>query len=238
MEEHAKIKSEKKEEHKPTNTEANIESKEKKIAEKIEDKVEAKKEAEEKKKEKKKEIPKPEKSEISGPQKSKEKGFLRKEKAVVYGKDLGISKKHSMAICNFIKGKQPEQAIKELEQVVKLKKVIPMKGEIPHRKGMMSGRYPVNASKSFINLLKSLAGNCSVNKIENPVVTIAKADDASRPFKKGGMRFKRANVFLEAREKVEKREDKNKADKKEKVEANVKSKEDKQLTNKQHNKEA
>lgn len=132
--------------------------------------------------------------------KKAKKEIPRKEKAILVGKDLGISTKHAMAICKLIKGKNPEQAIKELEQVIKLKKAIPMKGEIPHRKGkIMSGRYPVNASKVFIKLLKTLNGNSSVNGIESPVIKTAKANLASRPFKRGGsMRFKRTNVYLEA----------------------------------------
>ena len=137
--------------------------------------------------------------------KDKKKQIVKKEKAVVNAKDLPISTKQSMAICKFIKGKSPEKAISELEQVIKLKRAIPMKGEIPHRKGMMSGRYPVNASKVFINLLKSLNANSSVNGIENPVIVIAKPNKAASPFKRGGsQRFKRTNVVLMAKEKIKK----------------------------------
>ncbi|MFH1711286.1 MAG: hypothetical protein ABH840_03170 [Nanoarchaeota archaeon] len=142
---------------------------------------------EEKKEEKKKVVKKP---------------IVKKDKAIVNGKSLGISKKHSMAICDYIRGKEIEEMMIELMKVVSLKKAIPMKGEIPHRKGkIMSGRYPVNASKVFIKLLKTLNANCSVNGLENPRIVVAIANDASRPFKRGGsMRFKRTNVYLEARE--------------------------------------
>ncbi len=160
----------------------------------------------EKREEKKEEEKETKKEEKKDEKKEKGKPKIKKEKAIVNGLNLGISKKHSMAICNFIRGKNPEDMIPILERVVKLKVAIPMKGEIPHRKGkMMSGRYPVNASKVFIGLLKTLNGNCSVNGIDNPVITLAVPNDASRPFKRGGsMRFKRTNVYLEAREKVEK----------------------------------
>ena len=134
--------------------------------------------------------------------KTEKKQIVKKDKAIVNGNNLGISKKHSMAICDYIRGKQIENMIADLEKVVSLKRPIPMRGEIPHRKGnIMSGRYPVNASKVFIKLLKTLNANCSVNGLENPRITAAIANDASRPFKRGGsMRFKRTNVFLEARE--------------------------------------
>ena len=100
--------------------------------------------------------------------------------------------------------------IKEVELVIKMKKPLKMKGEIPHRKGnIMSGRYPINACKVFINLLKSLIANSQVNNLENPYIAVAIANDASRPFKRGGsMRFKRTNVLLIAREKIKKSENK------------------------------
>jgi len=139
-------------------------------------------------------------------QKKKKQEIKKKDKAVVNGKDLSISKKHSMAICDLIRGKNPEKMILELELISKLKKPLKMKGEIPHRKGkIMSGRYPINACKVFINLLKGLNANSQVNGIENPIISKAIANDASRPFKRGGsMRFKRTNVYLEAREKINK----------------------------------
>jgi len=134
--------------------------------------------------------------------KTEKRQIVKKDKAIVNGNDLGISKKHSMAICDYIRGKQIENMIADLEKVVSLTRPIPMRGEIPHRRGnIMSGRYPVNASKVFIKLLKTLNANCSVNGLENPRITVAIANDASRPFKRGGsMRFKRTNVHLEASE--------------------------------------
>jgi len=92
-----------------------------------------------------------------------------------------------------------------LEKVIKLKTPMKMKGEIPHRHGnIMSGRYPINACKAFINLLKSLQANANVNGIENPYIILAKANKATRPYRRGGReRFKRTNVLLIAREKTQ-----------------------------------
>jgi ribosomal protein L22 len=109
-----------------------------------------------------------------------------------------------MAICDFIRGKEIEKMITELAKVVSMKMPIKMRGEIPHRRNIGPGRYPINASKAFINLLKSLKANIEVNQIDNPYIAVAVANDASRPFKKGGMRFKRTNVLLIAREKAKK----------------------------------
>ena len=135
----------------------------------------------------------------------KEKKTSKKKKSFAFarGKDLGISQKHSMAICRMIKGKRIQDAIKELELVLKMKKAVPMKGEIPHRKGpgMMSGRYPQNASKEFINLLKGLDANARVLEINDPIISLAKADQASRPNRRfGSRRFKRTHVLIYATE--------------------------------------
>ena len=125
----------------------------------------------------------------------------KRTEAIVRGNDLGISTKHAMAICRFIKRNKIKDSILYLEAVVKLKKAMPMKGEIPHRHGMKSGRYPVNASKVFIKLLKSLDANAKSIEIVEPKVVFAKADKASSPHRRfGSRRFKRTHVVLIAKE--------------------------------------
>jgi len=125
----------------------------------------------------------------------------KKEEVIARGLDLSASKKHFIAICNMIKNKKIGDATKELEQVIKLKKAVKMKGEIPHRKNIGPGRYPVNASKIMIKLLKGLDANARALEILNPVIVLAKADKAARPYRRfGSRRFKRTNVLLVARE--------------------------------------
>jgi ribosomal protein L22 len=157
----------------------------KKTIEKEEPKIEQKAEAEKKPAEKK-----------------EEKQKVKKEEAIARGLNLHASLKHLMAISRFIKGKTIDSAIADLEDVLKMKKVVPFSGEIPHRKGMMSGRYPINASKQIITVLKGLKGNAIVNGIEpeKTIITFASANWDSRPAKKGGARFKRSNILLKARE--------------------------------------
>lgn len=133
------------------------------------------------------------------------KEIVLKDKAVVNGFSLGISPKNSKYICKVIMGKKIEDASEFLGQVILKKKAVPMNGaEIPHRKGkgMMSGRYPVNAAKEFIHLLGQLKANAQVNGIENPIITLAIANKAQLPFKKEGRRGKRAHVHIEVREKT------------------------------------
>ncbi len=151
-----------------------------------------------------KEEPKTEssKAETKKPQKKVE--VSKKEEAVARGTNLKASKKHCMYICSFIKGKSVDLAINQLEEVICMKRAIPFKGEIPHRSqpGMMSGRYPVSASKEMIYLLKALKGNILVNgmDLEKSKITLATASWASRPSKRGGARFKRTFVLIKAKE--------------------------------------
>ncbi len=123
----------------------------------------------------------------------------KKTEAVVNGKSLFISTKHAVAICNLIRGKNIDKAISILEDAEKMKIAVPMRGEIPHRKGkIMSGRYPVKAAKEFINLLKSLKANALMNELELEKYKIfCKANIASRPYRRFGKgRFKRTHVEI------------------------------------------
>ena len=82
------------------------------------------------------------------------------------------------------------------------KKAVPMKGEIPHRKGkMMSGRYPKKASENFIKLLKSLEANARNHDVDEPVIVEAIANKAQRPYSRfGRWQKKRTHVMIKARE--------------------------------------
>jgi ribosomal protein L22 len=164
------------------------ETQETKLEEKKEEKiVEIAKEKAEEKKETKKEIKKP------------------KSEAVVNSYNAHLSTKTSAYVCKFIKNKSIEDAINDLEEVIVQKKVVPMKGEIPHRKGkgIMSGRYPRNAAEHFIKLLKTLAGNSNVNGIEEPIIVEAIANLGERPFGKfGSVRRKRTHIKIVAKNKM------------------------------------
>jgi ribosomal protein L22 len=138
----------------------------------------------------------------------------KKTEAVINAKDLSIGRKHAVAICDFIRKKDIDVAIKDLEDVTNYKKAVPMKGEIPHRKGMSlasgSGRYPVKAAKIYIGLLKSLKANALVNDLELEKFKIfAMANRASRPYKRFGQgRFKRSHVTIKLIPRTNKNKDK------------------------------
>ncbi len=126
----------------------------------------------------------------------------KKFEATAHGSALHFSLKHSKYICAMISGKSIDKAMEELEQVTKLKRVVPFKGEIPHKpgKGMMSGRYPIKASAGFITLLKGLKGNAIQNQmdLDKTKITIASPSWARRPMRKGNKQGKRVNIILKA----------------------------------------
>ncbi len=134
-------------------------------------------------------------------EKKKEKENVPKDKAIARGVSLRISPKFSFAICKMIKRKSPEKAVEMLEEVILLKRPVKMNGlEVAHQKGkgVAGARFPKNASIEILKVVKQLNANASVAGIEDPVIKIAKADKAARPYKKEGRRAKRTHLYLEA----------------------------------------
>ncbi len=131
---------------------------------------------------------------------------VRKSEAIVRGISLHVSTKTSVEICRFIKGKSIREAVDYLEETIRGKKAIPMRGEIPHRHGfrddkqkrrMMSGRYPQNASENFIRLLRSVGSNAVANGIDEPIIAEAYANKASQPYGRfGRTRKKRTHIII------------------------------------------
>lgn len=188
---------------------------EKKVSQKVETpKVDAKTPVQEKKveeiqsetQEKKSGDKKTEKKEIKKPAKK-----VVKEEVLVNVQGVRVSTKVACAICKFIKHKPIEKAIADLEDVVKLKKPVPMKGEIPHRKGkIMSGRFPKRAAEHFIVLLKSLLGNANNHDVDEPVISFARANIGSRPYARHGIKRKRTHIIIKAKSKKKTKKEKKK----------------------------
>ena len=162
----------------------------KKIEEKPTETVKTEEKKPEAIKEIKKEIPKVKKTEVS-----------------VKGINLPISTKDGKFVCKFIVKKRIGDAIRDLEQVEVGKKAVPMKGEIPHRKGkgISSGRFPKKAAKNFIILLKSLAANANEGNLDEPIIVEAIANMAARPHGRfGRTQKKRTHIKIIAKNKVQK----------------------------------
>lgn len=194
---------------------------------------ETKKEPEKIKEEEKKSEERAEQEKQKAEPKKKPAKKIAKEEVVVNAKNVPVSTKYAIAICRYIKGNEIKNARRYLEEVKKLKKSIPMKGEYAHKKdsGKLasgSGKYPVQASEQFIALLKTLAANATNHDILNPVITEAIANKASTPLGRfGRWKRKRTHIILKAREKKVKQTKKSEKNKEEKPKTESKKPENK-----------
>ena len=134
-----------------------------------------------------------------------EKKTEKKEMAMANGFSLKISPKLSKFTCRVLMGKTPEAGVARLEAVIAEKRPVPMAGlEIGHRtgKGLAGGRFPKNCCREIIEIVKQVGANAVVAGIETPIITIAKADRASAPFRRSGTRGKRTHIHIEVRDKT------------------------------------
>ena len=87
--------------------------------------------------------------------------------AKAIGRNLEISKKDSVEIANFIRGRMISKAKYILEQVIAKKMAVPYKRfnrDRGHKRGRIAaGRYPVKASTTILSLIKSAEMN-ALNK--------------------------------------------------------------------------
>jgi len=86
------------------------------------------------------------------------------------GKELHISKKHAHEIASAITGMKVNTARGFLEDVTELKQAVPYKRftrNIPHRKGMCTGRYPQKAAKEFLRVLKNAESNATYKGLDS-----------------------------------------------------------------------
>ena len=136
---------------------------------------------------------------------------IKKTEVFAKGINLPISTKDAKFICKFIMKKKVGDAIRDLQQVELGKKAVPMKGEIPHRKGkrISSGRFPKKAAKSIGIVLKSLAANANEGNLDEPIIVEAMANQAARPYGRfGRTQKKRTHVKIIAKDKMSKEEKK------------------------------
>jgi ribosomal protein L22 len=138
---------------------------------------------------------------------------VKRDVAIANGFSMKISPKQCKYVCRVILGKSPEMAVARLQAVIDEKRPVPMAAlEAGHRKGkgLAGARYPKNACKGVMEIVKQASANAVVAGIENPVISIAKSDQASAPYRKAGRKAKRAHIHVEIRNKVKMMEDKKK----------------------------
>jgi large subunit ribosomal protein L22 len=94
------------------------------------------------------------------------------------GKDLRVSYKNSIEICNVVRGMTIENAKNYLEKVAEKNLAVPYrkhKRHISHRKGQGfgPGKFPVNAAKAILDLLNVVENNAEYKGLDPDNMFIA-----------------------------------------------------------------
>ena len=118
------------------------------------------------------------------------------------GKDLPISTKYSIEICNFIRGNKLKLAKKRLMDAIDKKAAIPFKmftKDMGHKRNIAAGKYADNACGTILSIIESAEANAR-NKglnIENLLVKSIIVNRAARPYRYGRkkrVKMKRTHV--------------------------------------------
>ncbi|ASJ11828.1 50S ribosomal protein L22 [Thermococcus thioreducens] len=120
------------------------------------------------------------------------------------GRDLGISPKHSIELLREIKGMMLNDAIKYLDDVIALKRPVPMRrfndsqGHKPG-KGFGPGRYPVKVAKAVKKVLLNAKNNAEQKGLDPDRLRIIHAAAQRGPVLRGYIprAFGRATPFNE-----------------------------------------
>lgn len=110
--------------------------------------------------------------------------------AYAVGRDLSISPRHSIEICNYLRHKKISRAKDFLKNVMETKEAVPyrkFKFDLAHRPGMGPGRYPINASKAILSIVESAEANAKFKGMDTSALYIAVAvsQKASQPYRYG-----------------------------------------------------
>ncbi len=129
--------------------------------------------------------------------------------ARVLGRDLPISTKQSIEICNFIKKKKVKEAKKLLGKVMEKKLAVPYKRfnkDIGHKSGIAAGRFPQKTAGQITKLLDEVETNAQ-NKglnVDDLYIIHLCAHKASAPWHYGRQRrrkMKRTHIEIVVEEK-------------------------------------
>lgn len=118
------------------------------------------------------------------------------------GLSISISLKASTMICQSIRGKDVQKAKKMLEETIKLEKPVPYtryNHGLGHKHGMASGRYPVNACKQILKLLKNAEANAQFKGLStgNLIVKHASAQKGPTSYHYGRQRTRAKRSHIE-----------------------------------------
>jgi len=96
--------------------------------------------------------------------------------AKAIGRDIPVSPKMSREICGMIRGMKVETAVSALEDVIELKRAVPLKRynkRVSHKKGTGPGRYPQKAAKAVLSVVQSAVTNAEYKGLDAETMIIA-----------------------------------------------------------------
>ncbi len=111
-------------------------------------------------------------------------------RATAQMKDLAVSSKHCIEICNRLRYHSVEFAKKYLSEVAELKRAVSFKSfvrNVGHKRGMSTGRFPEKAARQFLILIKSVEANAQSKGLDvsNLKITRLLSNRASIPMTGG-----------------------------------------------------
>ncbi|RLE57721.1 MAG: 50S ribosomal protein L22 [Thermoprotei archaeon] len=121
------------------------------------------------------------------------------------GRDLRISWKFAVEVCRAIKGLTLREAMKYMEDVIKLKRLVPIrtyKKKVAHHAGIEGwpvARWPRKVAKAVLDVLKNLENNARVKGMdpERLVIVHAAAMKGTRIVKYIPRAFGRSTPFFQ-----------------------------------------
>ncbi len=130
------------------------------------------------------------------------------EEVKAIGRNLQISTKQSVEICNFIRNKSLKVAKNMLNSVVNKKIAVPYKRyrrDVGHKAGMASGRYPITASKEILKLINSVEKNAenhglNVNDLTISYLSVDKGASQWHFGRKRRRKMKNTNIEIKVKE--------------------------------------
>ncbi len=136
-------------------------------------------------------------------------GFEKDLMARAVGRDLDISTKQAIEICNFLRRKRLSRAKQIMRNVIDKKEAIPFKrftNGLGHKPGKIgAGRYPVKAATRILALLESVETNAqskglNTNNLEIIHISANMAHRPMRPGRQSRRMFKRSHVEVVVKE--------------------------------------
>ncbi len=104
--------------------------------------------------------------------------------AKAYGKELQVSPKESMEVCNMVKDKDVDEAIDTLEKVIAEEKAVPYRihdKQVSHQKGVGSGGFPKKACRKIKSKIEECRSNAEDKGLdsENMIIKVLAANQGS-----------------------------------------------------------